>query len=120
MQSIKIGYLQCIGGISGDMFLGALIDAGVKIEELRSIISLLPIENFNLSCEKSKRGGIEGTLVKVNLGKNPKNYRNVDALINLLENSSIPDSIVLKSKKVIEEIGLAEKRIHGNERADLH
>tara|TARA_Y100000588_G_scaffold84606_4_gene89492 strand:+ start:6112 stop:7329 length:1218 start_codon:yes stop_codon:yes gene_type:complete len=120
LQSIKIGYLQCIGGISGDMFLGALIDAGVKIEELRSIISLLPIENFNLSCEKSKRGGIEGTLVKVNLGKNPKNYRNVDTLINLLENSSIPDSIVLKSKKVIEEIGLAEKRIHGNERADLH
>lgn len=117
---MKIGYLQCVGGISGDMFLGALVDAGVKIEELRSIVSLLPIENLTLSCEKSKRGGIEGTLVKVNLGDNPKNYQNVEALIELLEKSGIPDQIVEKSKKVIEEIGLAEKRVHGNERAHLH
>ena len=42
-----IAYLNCFSGISGDMFLGALVDAGVPLEELKRRLYCLPVRGYN-------------------------------------------------------------------------
>jgi uncharacterized protein (TIGR00299 family) protein len=61
---MKIGYLECFAGISGDMLLGALIDAGVSAELLRSTVGVLDL-GAELHVERVNRSGIQSTKVDV-------------------------------------------------------
>ena len=49
---MRIAYFDCIAGISGDMALGSLVDAGVDFDELRAILGKLPLEPFSLEREE--------------------------------------------------------------------
>ena len=61
---MRIGYIECFSGISGDMFLGALVDAGVPLETLQEATAALNI-GARLDARKVMRGGIAGTKVDV-------------------------------------------------------
>src|SRR5260370_9996728 len=61
---MRIGYLDCFSGISGDMFLGALINAGVSPKFLKDTVQALDI-GARLEISKVERGGISATKVDV-------------------------------------------------------
>ena len=61
---MRIAYLECFAGISGDMFLGALLDAGVPVEVLQSAVQSLNL-NASLSIGKADRSGISAVKVQV-------------------------------------------------------
>ncbi len=61
---MRIGYLECFSGISGDMLLGALVDAGVSFEHLEKIAASLNV-GAHLEMRKVMRGGLSGTKVDV-------------------------------------------------------
>jgi len=67
---MKIGYLECFAGISGDMLLGALVDAGVSAELLRSTVRALDL-GADLHVERVNRSGIQSTKVDVLVDGNP-------------------------------------------------
>ncbi|MGO9556035.1 MAG: nickel pincer cofactor biosynthesis protein LarC [Syntrophobacteraceae bacterium] len=67
---MKIGYLECFAGISGDMLLGALVDAGVSAELLRSTVRALDL-GAELHVERVNRSGIQSTKVDVLVDGNP-------------------------------------------------
>src|SRR5208337_814718 len=67
---MKIGYLECFSGISGDMLLGALVDAGVSVELLRSTARALDL-GAELHVERVNRSGIQSTKVDVLVDGNP-------------------------------------------------
>lgn len=64
---MKIAYFDCFAGISGDMFLGALIDAGLDAEVLAGELARLPLEGYRLEFDRLDRGGIQAVRFKVTL-----------------------------------------------------
>jgi len=64
---MKILYFDCIAGISGDMALGALIDAGADLETIRGGLMGLPVEPFDLDVEQVETGGFRATKVNVRI-----------------------------------------------------
>ena len=61
---MKILYCDCFSGISGDMFLGALIDAGLPVEYLAEQLNLLDLHEFEgVSANKINKGAIQATLI---------------------------------------------------------
>jgi pyridinium-3,5-bisthiocarboxylic acid mononucleotide nickel chelatase len=64
---MRIAYLECFSGISGDMFLGALVDAGVRPEVLEKTVAALGVD-AKLEVSKVIRSGISATKVDVWVG----------------------------------------------------
>jgi len=62
---LKIAYFDCFSGISGDVCLGALVDAGVPMEKLKKELKKIPIEGYEIHAKEVKRAGIVATKVEV-------------------------------------------------------
>ncbi|MCC2668347.1 MAG: hypothetical protein K0Q72_818 [Armatimonadetes bacterium] len=65
---MRVAYLDCIGGISGDMTLGALLDAGVDRAALEAGLRTLNLPNWELQVGRTRKSGIAGTKVEVVVG----------------------------------------------------
>src|SRR5687767_8316308 len=65
---MRVAYLDCIGGISGDMTLGALLDAGVDREALIAGLRTLNLPNWELKVGRARKSGIAATKVDVVVG----------------------------------------------------
>jgi len=70
---MKIGYLDCFSGISGDMTLGALLDLGFAESDLRKGLAGLPVDEYTIRISRQKRQGMAGVHVEVAVdeGKQP-------------------------------------------------
>ena len=61
----KVLYFDCFSGASGDMILGALIDAGLPLEELRAAVGSLALDGVTLEAERVDRAGVGATKFRV-------------------------------------------------------
>ena len=60
-------YLDMIGGVSGDMLLGAMVDVGLTLDDLQIELNKIPDRGYQLSSKSVKRGGLKATFVDVDL-----------------------------------------------------
>ena len=109
---MKIAYLDCYSGIAGDMLLGALIDAGVPADLLRTEIAKLNLEDVELQAEKCVRRGITGTDAKVVTGSDHA-HRHLSTIEKIIDSSELPGRVKDRSKTVFRRLGEAEAAIHG-------
>ena len=58
---MKIAYFDCFAGVSGDMILGALLDAGLKLKELERALGRVPLRGYRIEARRVTRGGLAGT-----------------------------------------------------------
>ena len=108
---MKICYLDAFSGISGDMTVGALIDAGVSSEAVRDALRGLNLE-AEFHVEKTWRRGIAASKFKVE-AKETKAHRHLHHILNLLVKSSLSDRAKQNASAVFERLGEAEARVHG-------
>ncbi|MEJ5364449.1 MAG: nickel pincer cofactor biosynthesis protein LarC [Desulfosoma sp.] len=116
---MRLAYVDAFSGASGDMMLGALIDAGVSPEALTDALQALPLTGWRLEVRKESRGAITGTRVIVHDdGSAPlRHYRDIRALITT---SRLPEGIQRKSLHILERLAKAEARVHGMHVEDVH
>ena len=113
-------YFQCIGGASGDMILGALLDAGLPIKALRDSLAQLKVEGYSLSVQRAQRGGLEGTHLTVNLEDRGRRTHTIQNFVDAVEDSGLSDRVVEQSRAVFLRIGEAEAKVHGVEPGETH
>ena len=111
---MKTAYLQCVGGVSGDMLLGALVDVGVPLDDISAVIERLGVEGVSLSARKEQRGGVPGTHVKVNLNESQASLTIAD-FVRITRDSGLPTAVTEPACKVFERLGEAEAKVHGTQ-----
>ena len=116
----KILYFDCLGGLSGDMTLGALVDLGVDKDILIGELDKLGVEGFCLDINKKRKDGISATDVYVHIDENlvyPK--RNLNDIINIINDSSISIRAKEISKSIFILVAECEAKVHGQPIEDI-
>ena len=110
---MKTLYIDCFAGISGDMTLGALVDAGADIDEIRRQLETLPFDGYTLTATKEKRSHITGTKVRVQVSEDSKKPdRHLSTILDLIGRSGISGKAKKDASGIFELIGKAEAQIH--------
>jgi pyridinium-3,5-bisthiocarboxylic acid mononucleotide nickel chelatase len=108
---MKVAYFDCFSGISGDMTLAALLDAGVSLEHLRSELKGLDMSGWELSAEKVWKNGMAATYVRVQ-AQDEQTHRSLNAILGLLQNSHLAAPIKDRAAAIFRNLGQAEAAIH--------
>lgn len=117
----KAVYFDVFAGASGDMILGALIDAGADLDELRDALSTLPIEGWTLVESEERRGVLTGTRIRVEVDPAvTQPARTRDDITGLIAASGLPDRVKRDAWKVFALLAEAEGAVHRVPAAQVH
>ncbi len=105
-------YLDCFSGISGDMFLGALVDLGVEPAYLRARLRRLKIGGYTLSARRVARNGLSGTKVDVEVESAPKPERSLRDIARIVERSRLSPEVRRRAMAAFTTLVEAEARVH--------
>lgn len=108
---MKICYLDAFSGLSGDMIVGALIDAGTDATALFETLGALGT-GAQFSIEKTKRRGIEASKFRVAAGEG-KAHRHLSHIVRIIEAAALPARAGERAKQIFERLGAAEAKVHG-------
>ena len=108
---MKIAYFDCFAGISGDMVLGAVLDAGADEARFRQELAKLPIE-FDLQVSEVVKNGIEATDVRV-IVPHEHHHRRLNDIEALIEAADLSESVKARSIAVFHRLAEAEGAVHG-------
>ena len=109
----RVAYLDCFSGISGDMLLGAIVDAGVDVVALAGELGQLGVDGWSLRAERVRRAGISATLVHVDLADSVQPHRRLPDIEGIFERSTLPDADRAAALRVFRRLAEAEARVHG-------
>ncbi len=116
----RIAYFDCFAGASGDMLLGALLDAGLELEALKEALAALDLDGYELETERRHSHGLTGTKLHVRDTGHTQPARHLHDIRHLIESSSLPERVKKRSIAVIERLGRAEAQVHGVPLAEVH
>jgi pyridinium-3,5-bisthiocarboxylic acid mononucleotide nickel chelatase len=117
---MKIAYFDCFSGASGDMILGALIDAGLSPLRLRQELKKLRIPTIRLRIKRVQKGGISATQVIVEGKGEKKHHRNLKEMLRIIDRSALDLELKEKSKEVFRRIASVEAKIHERTEDEIH
>jgi uncharacterized protein (TIGR00299 family) protein len=116
---MRIAYFDCTSGISGDMTLGALVDAGVDLAAIQAGIDSLGLPSCQLTQEEVKRKGFRAT--KVNVVHEPEHvHRHLHHITDMIDGSALTESQKVLAKRIFTRLGEAEAKVHGTTIRKVH
>jgi hypothetical protein len=115
---MKLLYLDCFAGISGDMFLGAMLDLGVSEDALRGELAKLDLKGYQISSRRVIKQNISATKFDVVEEHLPsprlrQTSRGYSEIAEMIEGSALTESVKRRALSVFRRIGEAEAKIHG-------
>ena len=117
---MKIAYFDTVAGISGDMVLGAFISAGLPVDELSQELEKLSVQGFDLRASHVERSGIASVKLDVVVLDQPKYHRHLKDIIEIIEKSELSTTVKDRSKKIFQEIAVAEAKVHNTTVEKIH
>ena len=109
---MKIAYGDLIGGVSGDMFVGSLLDAGLPLDKLKSELKKLPDLSYRLEATKKTVHAIRATRLRVICGKKEPE-RSWKGIRELIRQSGLDPGVKENGLKIFARLAEAEGKIHG-------
>jgi uncharacterized protein (TIGR00299 family) protein len=116
---MKIAYFDCIAGASGDMILGALVDAGLPLETLRERLSALHLADFELRTRRVAKNAFAATKVDVIVADDvpERHLADIEAIVM---DSDLTPTIKERAIAIFRRMGEAEANIHGTTMEHVH
>lgn len=122
-----MAYFDIVGGISGDMTLGACIHAGVPFEYLRDELSKIHLHGYRLECRKEMRNAMSGMKVDVVLdehkhepGHHHHDHRGLRDILDLIGTSTLAARVKERAGTIFTTIGEAEAKVHDTTLEQIH
>ena len=113
-------YLDLFSGASGDMLLGALLDAGLPLEALRTELEKMDLAGYELVAERQVRHGLSGTRLLVRDVAQAHPARRLPDIRRLLQDSALSMRVQEASMAVFARLARVEARIHGSAVDEVH
>ncbi len=117
---MTLAYFDCFSGISGDMTLGALVDAGLPIEVLRLELAKLKLPGYEITSEKVKRSGLAATKVHVVLDEKEQPARHLADIVGIINGSALSPVVKQKSLGIFQRLADVEAKVHGTTPDRVH
>ena len=147
---MRIAYFDCFSGISGDMALGALVDAGADFDSLKDGLSALGVGGYDLTAERVAKNGVAATSVTVVPSNRPHQRRGCSGkkpapvfrepvfrescsrngqhhhtrafseIRRIIEGSKLSDSVKSRSVATFRRLGEAEAKVHNTDIEQIH
>jgi uncharacterized protein (TIGR00299 family) protein len=114
-----IAYLEPFAGISGDMLLGALLDAGWRLDDLQSVVGALGLDGVQVEAESVVKQGIAGTQVQV-IAPDAQPQRHPADLKRIIEGAALPAEVKTCALTVIDRLAQVEAEVHGMLLEEVH
>lgn len=112
---MKAAYFDCFAGASGDMILGALVNAGVALEDLAAYLSRLPVGGYRLTARADQRGPMAGAKVDVVLDERDARppRRTLSTILDILAAADLPLPVREQASEIFRRLAVAEGKVHG-------
>ena len=117
---MTIAYLDCFSGISGDMFLGALLDIGLPFEELKKAISSLPFHGYSIDYKKEMKNGLSATRFLVSVDEHHHIHRSLPDIEEIINAGQLKDDVKQRSMRIFRSIAEVEGLIHNHPPEKVH
>jgi pyridinium-3,5-bisthiocarboxylic acid mononucleotide nickel chelatase len=108
---MKSAYFDCFSGISGDMTLGALVDAGCPLELLREKLQSLQLPGWQVAAEKVWKNGMSATHVHVK-AEDTQTHRSVTTICKIINDSTLQPAVKQQAEAIFTKLGEAEASVH--------
>jgi pyridinium-3,5-bisthiocarboxylic acid mononucleotide nickel chelatase len=117
-----IAYFDCFSGASGDMILGALVDAGWPLADLEAVVVALGLAGeCQVAAETVRRGAMRATQVHVDVVSHSNHHaRHLGDILALIDGASLPDRVRAQASAVFRRLGEAEAHVHGIDVEAVH
>src|SRR5580700_11226305 len=119
MKSARIAYFDCFSGISGDMVLGALVDAGADLRAIEAELRKLGLEGWSISAEKVKRGAIFATRVKVETSED-HHHRGLSVILGRIDKAGFVPRAAERARRIFTRLAEAEAKVHNMPVEEVH
>jgi len=114
-----VAYFDCFSGVSGDMLLGALVDAGWAAAELQSLPARLGLSGVTVSVGRARRGAIEAARVSVDVG-GAQPTRHLHQVRERVLGADVPERAKAHAMAAFERLAQAEAKVHGTTVDKIH
>ena len=112
-------YFECGCGISGDMCLGALIDAGADINELKKMLSGLPLDGWDITVSETERHHIRALKADVSY-PHEHCHRYLSDIENIIKQAALPEAVEENALAVFRRLAEAEAYVHNCGISEIH
>jgi uncharacterized protein (TIGR00299 family) protein len=114
-----IAWFHCFSGIAGDMALGALLDAGADLDDVRAMLARLPVGGWSLDAEPVLRCGIAATHIQVHAAETGV-VRTAAHIAGLVEEARLPERVTRRALAAFRALAEAEGRLHRRPPEQVH
>jgi pyridinium-3,5-bisthiocarboxylic acid mononucleotide nickel chelatase len=111
MKTIRSAYFDCFSGISGDMVLGALVDAGADLRAIEAELRRLGLEGWKISASKVQRRAIFATHVKVET-EEQHHHRGLSIILKRIDDAKLAPRAADRARKIFTRLAEAEAKVH--------
>jgi len=116
---MKLAYLECSSGISGDMFMAAMLDAGLEPKRLLEELKKLSLGFYEFKRTRAVRGGLVATRIEIrDPGKHPP--RHLPEIEGMINGSTLPDTVKERALKIFRRLGEVEGKLHNQPANEVH